>query len=707
VLECGGGTDCGSNGGARKDSMASNDQKRKRRIWLSVIAGVLAAISGAAVGAFAAFIQESPQIRLLDEWRPSVNTRICAADGSVVAELAEEKRTLVRLSEVPLDLQHAFIAAEDKRFYDHWGIDILALGQRLRINMLARRITGGASTITQQLARNLPIGVGWERTYSRKIKEAFIALQIERKFTKEEILELYLNQITLGWPARGVESGARKYFGKHVGQLTLAECATLAAVANAPSRLDPERHPERAIRRRNYVLGLMLKRGYITRRAHDEAVQEPLNLQRYRAEEEGFADYFVEYVKQQLEATYGYDRVYQGGLVVRTTLDPAMQRAAESAVKNGLARYEEERVPALPEGKVVQAALIAIQPSTGYIKAMVGGRDFKESNFNRAVQAYRQPGSAFKPFVWAVALEKGFTASDTFYDAPFYYPYHDPETGELVEWSPQNFEEEYFGESTLRQAIVRSQNVVAVKLLAEIGLGPVIRFAHKAGIGSFIDRNYSIALGTSVVTPLELASAYATFANNGYHCKPVSILRVEDSDGMVLGENTIQEREAVPVETAYLITHLLRGVIENDFSGRRGTGWQARAFTRNRSGTDVIRPAAGKTGTTENCADAWFVGYTPDLAAVAWVGYDDNTSLGENSQGLNMTGGRVACPIWADFMLEALGDKQPKDFTKPDEIVLVRIDGKSGKPAGPNTPASRVITEAYLRGTEPKTAHAS
>jgi penicillin-binding protein 1A len=645
---------------------------------------MLAAIAGAGVGAFAAFIQESPQIRLLDEWRPSVNTRIYAADGCVVAELAEEKRTLVRLSEVPLDLQHAFIAAEDKRFYDHWGVDIIATGQRLLINVFARRITGGASTITQQLARNLPIGLSWERTYSRKIKEAFLALQIERKFTKDEVLELYLNQITLGWPARGVESGARKYFGKHVDQLSLAECATLAAVANAPSRLDPERHPERTIRRRNYVLRLMLEGKYITNSEYRGAIDEPLNLRPYEAENERFAEYFVEYVRQQAERTYGYDRVFQGGLVIETTLDPAMQRAAESAVKNGLSRYETERVPPAPEGKVAQAALIAIQPSTGYIKAMVGGRDFKESNFNRVVQAHRQPGSAFKPFIWAVGFEKGFTASDTFYDAPYDYPYHD-ETGELVVWSPQNFEEEYFGISTLRQAIVRSQNVVAVKLLTEVGLGPVIRFAHKAGIGSFIDRNYSIALGTSVVTPLELVSAYATFANSGYHCKPISILRVKDPDGRLLGENTIQEREAMRPDVAYLVTHILKAVIED---GIHATGRNAQTFTRNEPRGPVVRPAAGKTGTTENCVDAWFVGYTPDLAVAVWVGYDDNISLGENRQGLNMTGGRVACPIWAEFMLEALGDKQPKDFTIPDNVVVVGSD-------------------AYLADTEPKVVAAS
>ncbi len=676
--------------------MVVRNQKRKVNVILFVVAVVLAAVAGAGVGTFAAFIEESPQLRLLDEWRPSVNTRIYAADGSLVKEFAEERRTLVQLSEVPLDLQHAFIAAEDKRFYDHSGIDFLALGQRLLINILARRITGGASTITQQLARNLPIGLSWERTYSRKIKEAFIALQIERKFTKDEILELYLNQITLGWPARGVEAGARKYFGKHVGELTLAECATLAAVANAPSRLDPERHPERAIRRRDYVLRLMLEAKYITNSRYSEAINEPPILRSYEAENEGFADYFVEYVKQQLERTHGYERVYRGGLIVETTLDPGMQRAAELAVKSCLARYPTLPGSAVYEGKQAQAALIAIQPSTGYIKAMVGGRDFGESNFNRTVQARRQPGSAFKPFVWAVALEKGFTVTDTFDDFPFYYPYRDPGTGKQVEWCPENFEEQYFGVSTLRQALVRSQNVVAVRLLTQTGLGPVIRLAHRAGIGSFIDRNYSIALGTAVVTPLELASAYATFANNGYHCKPLAILRVRDADGKILEENGVEEREAMRPEIAYLVTHLLQAVIED---GPQATGREARAFTRSSSGK-IIRPAGAKTGTTENCVDAWFVGFTPDLVAAVWVGYDDNSSLGKK-----ITGGRVAAPAWAEFMSKALADRQPKEFGVPDNIVFV--DRATGKTVEPTEPMSRMACDAYLRGTEPKVSSSS
>jgi penicillin-binding protein 1A len=567
--------------------MVVHNEKGKVHILLFVIAVVLAAVSGAGVGTFAAFIKESPQLHLLDEWRPSVNTRIYAADGSLVKEFAEERRTLVRLSEVPLALQYAFLAAEDSRFYEHCGIDFVATGRAVAKNVKAGRRKQGASTITQQLARNLPVGLGRERTWSRKIKEAFIALQIERKFTKDEILELYLNQISLGWPARGVEAGARKYFGKHVDELTLAECAVLAAIPKAETAYSPVKHPERAVTRRNYVLKLMLEKGYIGRSAYEEAIGEPLELGEYEPENEGFADYFVEYVKQQLEQTYGYERLYRGGLIVETTLDPEMQRAAELAVKNCLERYPTVPGAAVYEGKQPQAALIAIQPSTGYIKAMVGGRDFGESNFNRTVQARRQPGSAFKPFIWAVALEEGFTVSDTFDDFPFYYPYRDPGTGEQVEWCPENFEEEYYGKSTLRQALVRSQNVVAVRLLTEIGLGPVVRLAHRAGIGSFIDRNYSIALGTAVVTPLELASAFSTFANSGYHCSPLAILRVRDADGKILEENTIEEREAIRPEIAYLVTHLLQAVIED---GPEATGREARAFTRSKSGRPAGRP---------------------------------------------------------------------------------------------------------------------
>jgi len=687
--------------------MSAKSEKGKGNVVLFLIAAVLAALCGTGVGTFAAFIHESPQIDILDNWRPSINTTILAADGSPVAEFALEKRTLVRLSKMPLDLQNAFLAAEDSRFYNHWGIDVKATLRAIAANVKARSVRQGGSTITQQLARNLPIGIDRRRTYSRKVKEAFVALQVERKFTKDEILELYLNQIYLGEGAYGVESGARTYFGKNVEELTLAECAMLAALPKSPRNYSPRRNPEKALGRRNTVLKLMLRKGYVTRQAYDEAFQEPIELRQYETEEP-FAEYFVEHVRQQLEDTHGAERLYRGGLQVYTTLDPAMQRAAEAAIKKGLETYEERRrgkleragLPDDTQENVVQAALIAVEPSTGYIKAMVGGRDFSQYKFNRAVQAQRQPGSAFKPFVFAVAFEKGFTASDTFLDAPFEYPYRDPRTGERVAWAPKNFEEHYFGDSTLRQALVRSQNVVAAQLLKEVGLGPVIRFAHKAGISSYIDRNLSISLGTAVVTPLELASAYATFANKGIYCRPLSILKVMDPDGNTLQENVITAREAMRADTAYLITHLLQGVIED---GIQATGIRARGFTRDSSQRTVIRPAAGKTGTTENCVDAWFAGYTPDLATVVWVGYDDpKISLRvTDTEKPAPTGGRVACPIWTDFMLEALGSKPGKKFDKPDNVVLVNVDRTTGKPAAPNTPDSRVVSEAFLRGREP------
>ncbi len=685
--------------------MSAKSKKGKGNTVLFLIVAVLAALCGTGVGTFAAFIHESPQISLLDDWRPSVNTRILAADDSLVAEFALENRTLVKLSKMPLDLQQAFLAAEDNRFYNHWGIDLRATARALVANVKARSRKQGGSTITQQLARNLPIGIDRRRSISRKVKEAFVALQIEHKFTKEEIFELYLNQIYLGEGAYGVESGARTYFGKNVEDLTLAECAMLAALPKSPRDYSPRRNPDKALKRRNMVLRLMLKKGYVNKPAYDEAVEEPPELRQYETEEP-FAEYFVEHVRQQLEETHGYDRLYSGGLTVETTLDPAMQRAAERAVQQGLENYQSMR-PAQAESqdeseeaeeRVAQAALIAIEPSTGYIKAMVGGRDFAKYKFNRAVQARRQPGSAFKPFVFAVAFEKGFTACDTFLDAPFQYPYRDT-TGERVAWAPKNFEEEYFGESTLRQALVRSQNVVAAQLLKEVGLGPVIRLAHKAGISSYIDRNLSVALGTAVVTPLELASAYATFANKGMYCHPLSILKVRDPDGNILEENRITEREAMRADTAYLVTHMLRAVIED---GREATGRRARAFTRGNAddlNAKIIRPAGGKTGTTEDCKDAWFAGYTPDLVTVVWVGHDDNTTLGKLR-----TGGAVASPIWTQFMLEAVGDRVKIDFDKPENVVLVQVDWNTGKPVKPDRePKWPVINEAFLSGREPKT----
>jgi len=672
--------------------MVKRKHKGKARFWFFLVAAIIAGLCGAGVGTFAAFIHESPQIRFLDDWRPSVSTKVYAADRSLLAEFAIEKRTLVRLSEIPLNLQRAFLATEDNRFYEHSGIDTRATIRAIMMNLKARGIVQGGSTITQQLARNLPIGLDKRRTFSRKLKEALLALQIERKFTKDEILELYLNQIYLGEGAYGVESGARTYFGKHVSQLTLAESALLAGLPKGPSRYSPFRDPERALGRRNAILKLMLEKAFIPKRTYDEAVKEPLVLGKYRTEAP-FAEYFVEHVRQQLEERQGYNRLYQGGLIVETTLDPAMQRAAESAIKKGIAGFE---AMAGSKQKLVQAALIAIEPSTGYIRAMVGGRDFSEFKYNRAVQARRQPGSAFKPFIWALAFDKGYTPSDIFEDAPISYFYRDAE-GKRVEWSPDNFDSHFYGPSTLRMALVRSQNVVAVQLIEKLRPRSVILLAHKAGIRTFLDANLSLALGTSVVTPIELASGYATFANKGIHCSPISVMRVLDQDKKVLEENHIEENEAMRAEIAYLVTHILEGTIEDG----QGTGKGAQDFTRDKSGT-IVRPAAGKTGTTENCIDAWFVAYTPDLAAAVWVGYDDNSSLGDR-----MTGGRVACPIWTQFMLEAAGKKPAKSFERPDNITFVQVDRDTGKRASFDTPEANVVLEAYVRGTEPRSASAS
>jgi len=680
--------------------------RRGTRALLFGFAVAVATSLGALLGVFGAFMREMPQISELDKYRPRLNTRVISADGRVIGEFTQENRVLARLNDIPVELRNAVISIEDQHFYDHHGLDFAAILRAAIANIKAGGIRQGASTITLQLPRNIEtIGLSRERTFKRKAVEAILALQIERKFTKDEILEMYLNQVYLGHRAYGVEAGARTYFGKHVRDLTLAECAMLAGMPKAPSRYDPYRNPEGARKRRNVVLDKMRRDKLITKQQYTRAVNEPVLTGQYH-KPDPVGPYFVEYVRQSLLESFDRDLVYGGGLTVKTTLDTRMQYAAEHAIKAGLDRYMNMRAPRddMPEAPP-QVALVAIEPATGYIRAMIGGRDFTESVFNRAVQAPgRQPGSAFKPIIWATAFEQGYTASDIVYDAPIEYlnPAGTYTNEEDRVWNPKNFEDEYFGIVTLRHALEESLNVCAIKTLQAVGISRVHANARRLGIDSPIDYNLTIALGSSVVRPIEMAAAYATFANHGVYHRPTAILEVTDPDGRVLESHVPISRVAISKETAFMVTHVLEGVIE------RGTGRDARRLTK-------IRPAAGKTGTTDDTRDAWFVGYTPQLVCAVWVGYDDNSELGETRQGLNMTGGRVACPIWTDFMLKALEDEPVMAFEPPADVLLVphvRIDADNGLrvPAGVKGrrsgepkwtgPLVIEIEEAFIKGTE-------
>ncbi|MGE5751023.1 MAG: penicillin-binding protein 1A [Nitrospirota bacterium] len=630
-----------------------------------------AVLIGGAAGFLMFSIWDLPEVRNLEEYRPSITSRVYSDNNKLLAEFFLENRTPVSLANVPVMLINALIAAEDARFYSHRGLDPRGIARAFARNIRARKVVEGGSTLTQQLAKVLFLTP--ERSYSRKLKEMALALRIEQRYTKEEILSLYLNQIYFGSGAYGVEAAAQIYFGKSVKDLDIAECSLLAGLPRSPKYYSPFKAPESALGRRAYVLNRMVEMGNITRAQADAAKRVPLPS-RPTVKVSGPAPYFVEYVRQKVEERFGASILYSGGLNIYTSINDDLQKYAEQAVKEGLAKIEarhRKKVASNP----LQAALIAIEPSTGHILAMVGGRDFSESQFNRAWQAIRQPGSAFKPVIFAAALEQGFGATDILDDSPLTI-----KVDRKKNWTPENFTHTYQGPVTLRNALAQSLNVPTVKLLEKIGVDETIQYARKFGIRSPLTRYLSLALGSSDVTLFELTSAYTVFANHGTKLGPVSILMITDSSGRVLYTNDALPVQVMKPETSYLITNLLRGVIE------RGTGWKAR---------ELGRPAAGKTGTTNDYRDAWFMGYTPNLVAGVWVGYDDHRSIGPKE-----TGARTALPIWLTFMKKASAERDAEDFSVPEGLIFKQVDPKTGLLS--TDACSSSIREAFLPGTEPR-----
>ena len=700
----------------RTSPAAGRAVRRLDRVRLGVLC-VAGLVLGCAAGAILLLSDVMPQIEQLSSYRPALSTRVYARDGSLFTEYATEKRVLLPLSAVPPQLRQAFLAVEDDGFYDHIGVRPRHILRAMVANAKAGRRRYGGSTITQQLARNLFLS--FERTYSRKLREALLSLQIERLYSKDEILELYLNQIYLGAGFNGVGMAARGYFDKEAVDLTLGECALLAALPKAPNRYSPRNNLELARKRRDIVLKRLHDLRWIDTPAYQAAKNEPIVL-RQATDTKAEGGYFGEHVRRVIHRDYGYDKLYKTGLVVESTIDPEMQQAAQAAVAAGLARLEQRRAeefdtrrlrelrrearrraiayeelsraaleeelaglvpPPTPDFKPIQAALIAIDPHTGAVRAMIGGRDFMESEFNRAVQARRQIGSAFKPIVWTAAFERGWTPSDTIVDAPVIFHYtHD---GETLEWLPENYEERFYGPTTLREGLEHSRNIVAIKLLNEVGIGTTVRLARRMGIESYLDRNLTLALGSSSATPLEVAGAYTSFANGGVAVRPFTITRIKRADGAVIYEHLPEEHIAMSEQSAYLTTSLLEQVI------RRGTA--ARALK------DFPWTIAGKTGTTDDCTDAWFVGYTPTIVCAVWVGYDQIQPLGKR-----WTGGRVAAPIWRDFMEVALTQEPSGEFPVPPNIVFKDIEMHSGMLAPEGYSKRRVVRQPYVRGTEPQ-----
>ncbi len=664
-------------------------QKRVMITFLAVWGLVLAVI----LSFLLSYRRDLPSLSQLENYEPSLITRIYSSDGEEIKEYYKEKRVLVPLKDMPPYLINALLATEDRKFYRHWGVDLHRMGGALWADLKARRLVQGASTITQQLARTLFLTP--ERTISRKVKEVLTAIRIEKTYSKDEILQMYLNQHYFGNGAYGIEAASQVYFSKDVVDLDIAESAFLVGLLKAPSRYDPFDHPQRALKRRNLVINALLSWGKISKTQSDSLKRLPLEFNP-KAEIRGEAPYFTEVVRRYLEKRYGEEMLYRGGLSVHTTLDLRLQRAAEGAIKRKLENLQAKIERAHPlsdtvytvsvpdsidgeeirEYKKVQGAMVAIEPSTGFIKALIGGRDFEESEFNRVTQARRQPGSAFKPFVYTAAIDNGFKPTDIIYDTPIVL---NDETKGL--WRPENYDHIFKGPTTLREALALSRNVVSIKLLERITPRQAIFYAHRMGIKTPLRSVPSLAIGTSEVTLLDLVSAFSVFPNRGVRVDPTYITRVTDREGRILEESFPYREEVLNSQTAYMMTNLLESVMN------KGTGYGAR-----RGG--FRRPAGGKTGTTDNFTDAWFVGFTPQLVAGFWVGFDDLTPLGEGE-----TGARVALPIWADFMLEAHRGLPVKGFPVPPGIASVEVCAESG--LLPTERCPKVVKETFIEGTEP------
>ncbi|OGF47238.1 MAG: hypothetical protein A2231_02875 [Candidatus Firestonebacteria bacterium RIFOXYA2_FULL_40_8] len=635
-------------------------------------------------GLMIAFYYDLPPLSELENYRPSLASKIFDQNGELIAQLFVEQRTLVPLSRIPEKLKKTILVIEDDGFYSHLGISPLSILRAFLVNLTHGRVEQGGSTITQQLAKNLFLTQ--DRTFSRKIREVMLSFKIEYRYTKDEILEMYLNQVNMGSGAYGVETAARTYFGKHVEELSLPECALLAGLPRAPNKYSPYNNLKKAELRRNRILDRLLKKKLITKLEADAAKHTPIAVHKI---EQKNAPYFVEHVRQKLEETYGANVIYKGGLSVYTSLDMKLQDFAQKAVAATLAEAEKKialengiPVESIYEAEFrknipIQASFIAIDPKTGYIKALVGGRDFSESQFNRATQSKRQPGSSFKPFIYTTAIDNGFTAADIIVDAPM--PLSDGNEGQV--WKPENYEKKFFGPTTLRKALTMSRNVVTLKLLMKVGASSVASYSNKMGIKSQIHKNLSLAFGTSEVTLMELVSAYSTFPSFGVKVDPISILTVKDSMGKVLEDNQPHIQDVLRPEAAYILTSMMESVVNE------GTATRIRA-------DGITFSCAGKTGTTDNQSDVWFVGYTSDLVAGGWVGFDDRRSLGKWISSSN-----TPVPMWAAFMKEVYKEKPPEPFVKPASIVTVRIDPDSGLLW--TNKCKKWLDEVFITGTEP------
>lgn len=706
---------------------------REPRILVPLTLGALFAgfaAVGLAVGTWQNVCATCPSVAQIRTWEPEQTSKLFAADGRLITELGMQRRTPVSIAALPVHVPRAVVAIEDHRFYQHGGFDVWGFA-RAAIGQLTGRYRGGGSTITQQLARNMFLErVGNERRYTRKLRELQVAFELERSYEKDQILEAYINEIYMG-RGYGFQSASRAYFGKDVTEVNVAEAALLAAILNRPTFYDPFRNPEGALRRRNLVLSVMVEHGQLDAAEAEEWKRTPLPTEDHSSPSvHGIAPYFEEWVRQILDSRFG-DQVYREGLRVYTTLDLDIQRAAVEAMNWGWERIEAtpgyrhpryaefDTVRSFDSGQTpyLQGMMVVVEPQTGQVKALIGGRDFEHSKFDRARLARRQAGSSFKPFVYAAALASGLPASHIVNDQPVVYP---QVSGE--DWRPSNFDRQFRGPMTIREALRLSINMVAIKLgWEEVGIETVAQTARRMGIASTpIERFPSTTIGAVEVIPLEMAEAYTAFATLGTKVRPFPILRVEDAAGELLWEPQPERTQVLDS----LPTRLMVDLLED--AANRGTGANLRAI----GNLPYAVPAAGKTGTTNDGTDTWFMGFTPNLMAGVWFGFDRPTTITSNA-----TGGGYSAPVWGRFMRHVYyGMDEATDSTAtagrfhegvvpvPDpwpmapEFTTREVDGRSGKlwsrwcseavdPASladdAPPPVMRRYTEFYLPGTEP------
>ncbi|MEX0980165.1 MAG: PBP1A family penicillin-binding protein [Gemmatimonadota bacterium] len=681
-----------------------------RVLWLALLF-LVAGGAGLAWGSWKNLCVACPSVAEIHTWEPQQTSKVYSMRGDLIAELGIERRTPVSIHALPGFVPQAFIAVEDNRFYSHPGYDVRGIA-RAAFRAATRRSFGGGggSTLTQQLARQMfPTYLPSEKQMIRKLRELQVSLELEEAYTKDEILEAYMNQVNFD-VGYGIQTASRNYFGKNASELNPAEAALLAAIVNRPRYYNPFRQPAHALGRRNFVLDRMAQVGFLDEAEAREWKEHPLPDENGAVASSDIAPYFVEWVRIEMENRYG-NQLYTAGLRIFTTLDVPMQQAADASMKRGFEAIESR--PGYPHPKYsefeeagqfagartpyVQGMFIALDPQTGAVRAMVGGRDFAHSRFNRATQALRQPGSAFKPFVYTAAISSGIPASHILVDAPVVM---EQQTGE--EWRPQNFTQEFGGAMTIREGLRRSINMIAIKLANdEVTMETVAQTANRMGLRTHIPRVPASAIGAADVYPIQIAEAYSAFATLGTKIRPFPILRVESAEGQVLWEPQPERTQVLDSLTARIMVSLLEDVVSH------GTGYVP---IRGSGVLPYSVPAAGKTGTTNNSTDVWFVGFTPNLQAAVWFGMDQPARIRNGA-----TGGGDAAPVWADFMRRVyVGEEEDNGDTEPQGILPIpdpwpmlpglitrRVDDKSGKLASAWCSPDNAYEELFIPGTEP------